>query len=35
MTPVAVSVPENLHNPIVSMSFDNWAFGALVGKPRN
>ena len=34
MAPVAVSVPENVKNPVVSMTFDNWAFGSLVGKPR-
>lgn len=35
MVPVAVSVPEYVSNPVVTMTFDNWAFGSLVGKPRN
>lgn len=34
MTPVAVSVPNNVKNPVLTMTFDNWAFGNLVAKPR-
>ena len=34
MVPVAVSVPDSVNNPIVTMTFDNWAFGSLVAKPR-
>lgn len=34
MVPVAVSVPGNVKNPVLSMTFDNWAFGTLVAKPR-
>jgi len=34
MVPVAVSVPNNLSISI-KMNFDNWAFGAIAGKPRN
>ena len=34
MVPVAVSVPANVKNPTVRMTFDNWAFGKLVAKPK-
>jgi hypothetical protein len=35
MVPVAVSVPNNVKNPIITMTFDNWAFGEIVATPRN
>ena len=34
MVPVAVSVPENVEID-VKMTTDNWAFGDVVGLPRN
>lgn len=34
MIPVAVSVPNDVVDPILSMTFDNWAFGTLVAEPR-
>ena len=34
MIPVAVSVPENL-DIRVQMKTTNWAFGDILGKPRN
>lgn len=35
MTPVAVSVPDEISKLEIRMSFDNWAFGKLTGKPRS
>lgn len=35
MVPVAVSVPTNVEKFTARMTFDNWAFGAIEGKPRN
>lgn len=34
MVPVAVSVPNSVKNPLITMTFDNWAFGTLIAKPR-
>lgn len=34
MVPVAVSVPADVQKPEVTMTFENWAFGTLEGKPR-
>lgn len=34
MVPVAVSVPDTVQQPEVTMTFDNWAFGKLEGQPR-
>lgn len=33
MVPVAVSVPEDVNDFDCRMTFDNWAFGKIVGKP--
>lgn len=34
MVPVAVSVPATTEELELRMTFDNWAFGEIVGQPR-
>ncbi len=34
MVPVAVSVPNTNEELTIRMTFDNWAFGTVTGKPR-
>ena len=35
MVPVAVSVPEDVSEFDSRMTFENWAFGSIEGRPRD
>jgi len=34
MDPVAVSVPNTSEELTIRMTFENWAFGEIIGSPR-